>query len=139
MKWKMYKRIADFKYGIFLERNDYMKYEIVGRCLVLHLEEELDHHYAAKIVEQTNLLVEKYPMKHILFDFSKINFMDSSGIGMLMGRYKKVSYTGGSVGVIGVSERVERIMRLSGLYKFIKKYEDAETAIEEMQKVKEKG
>lgn len=116
-----------------------MKYEMVGRCLILYLEEELDHHYAAKIVEGTNCLMEKYPVKHILFDFENVNFMDSSGIGMLMGRYKKVGYTGGSVAVTGVSERVERIMRLSGLYKLIKKYESIEGALEKMQKVKENG
>ena len=116
-----------------------MKYETVGRCLVLHLEEELDHHYAAKIVGETNLIMEKYPVKHILFDFERVNFMDSSGIGMMMGRYMKVSYIGGSVAVTGVSNRVERIMRLSGLYKLIKKYESVNNALEEMQKVKENG
>ena len=115
-----------------------MKNERVGRCLILYLEEELDHHYAAKIIEETNCLMEKYPVKHILFDFEKVNFMDSSGIGMIMGRYKKVSYLGGSVAVTGVSERVERIMRLSGMYKLIKKYENTQIALEEMQKAKEK-
>ena len=124
------------KHEIYKERNDTMKYETVGRCLVLHLEEELDHHYAEKIVKETNALMEKYPVKHILFNFEKVNFMDSSGIGMLM-RYKKVSYTGGSVAITGVSERVERIMRLSGLYKLIKKYENRQNALDEMLKVKE--
>lgn len=114
-----------------------MKYEKVGRCLILYLEEELDHHYAAKIVEETNAIMEQYPIKHILFDFEQVHFMDSSGIGMLMGRYKKVGYTGGSVAVTGVSESVERILRLSGLYKLITKYENVETALKEMQKEKE--
>lgn len=107
-----------------------MTYKKMGRCLILYLEEELDHHYAAKIVEETNQIIEKYPVKHILFDFSKVHFMDSSGIGMLMGRYKMVGYTGGSVGVTGVSDHVERIFRLSGLYKLIQAYKNEKEALE---------
>ena len=55
----------------------------------------------------------------LVFDFSKTTFMDSSGIGMLMGRYRIVRYSGGKVTAIHVNDRVYRIMRISGIYKYI--------------------
>ena len=50
--------------------------------------------------------------------------MDSSGIGMIMGRYKKVIFTGGKVGVMGVGKHVDRIFTYSGLYKIVEQIAD---------------
>ena len=55
--------------------------------------------------------------------------MDSSGIGVIMGRYKKVIFTGGKVAVTGVSKSVDRIFRLSGLYKIIHKFDTIDEAV----------
>ena len=75
-------------------------------CLMVYVPEELDHHFAQQISQ-------------LVFDFSKTTFMDSSGIGMLMGRYRIVRYSGGKVTAIHVNDRVYRIMRISGIYKYI--------------------
>ena len=75
-------------------------------CLMVYVPEELDHHFAQQITK-------------VVFDFSKTTFMDSSGIGMLMGRYRIVRYSGGRVTAIHVNDRVYRIMRISGIYKYI--------------------
>ena len=103
-----------------------MKYETVGRCLVLHLEEELDHHYAAKIVGETNLIMEKYPVKHILFDFERVNFMDSSGIGVFIGRSKTMQYRGGKIIASHLSRRVAMVFQSVGLQKIVEVKEACE-------------
>lgn len=105
-------------------------FEITDHCLIIKLKEELDHHNAIPIREQADKLIMKYNIKDIIFDFTGSNFMDSSGIGVIMGRYKKVIFTGGKVAVTGISSNVDRIFRLSGLYKIINKYETIYEALE---------
>ncbi len=107
-------------------------YEISGRCLIIRLNEELDHHNAIQIREKADRLIERNYVKHIIFDFSGSTFMDSAGIGVIMGRYKKVIFIGGSIAVASVNSAVDRIFRLSGLYKIIDKYDSVETALNQM-------
>lgn len=98
-----------------LERN--------GANLTLHISEELDHHAAAQISKTVDVLIDKGNVKNLLFDFEGMTFMDSSGIGMVMGRYKKMQYCGGMVYVTGVGPGVDRIFSMSGMYKIIQKVE----------------
>lgn len=104
-------------------------YEISGRCLIIRLNEELDHHNAIQIKEKADRMIERNHIKHIIFDFSGAGFMDSAGIGVIMGRYKKVIFIGGKIAVASVSSSVDRIFRLSGLYKIIDKYDSVDTAL----------
>lgn len=96
-----------------LERN--------GANLILHISEELDHHIAGQINKTIDVLIEKGNVRNIMFDFTGMTFMDSSGIGMVMGRYRKMHYFGGSVYVTGVGPGIDRIFSMSGLYKIIQK------------------
>ncbi|MCM1244389.1 MAG: anti-sigma factor antagonist [Roseburia sp.] len=98
-----------------LERN--------GANLILHISEELDHHTAGQISKTTDVLIEKGTVRNIVFDFSGMTFMDSSGIGMVMGRHRKMHYFGGTVYVTGISPGIDRIFSMSGLYKVIQKIE----------------
>ncbi len=68
-------------------------FEIINKCLVIKLMEELDHHNALTIREQSDKLISGKNIKDIIFDFTGSDFMDSSGIGVIMGRYKKVIFT----------------------------------------------
>ncbi len=108
-------------------------YDIYQRCLVIRLNEELDHHNALRIREKADKLIDRNNIKHIIFDFSGAGFMDSAGIGVIMGRYRKVIFIGGKTAVAGVSSSVDRIFRLSGLYKIIEKYDTVENALNIMQ------
>lgn len=104
-------------------------FEVMGQCLVIKLNRELDHHNAVTLREKSDRLIEKGNVKYIIFDFEESAFMDSSGIGVIMGRYKKVIFTGGKVAVTNVNNAVDRIFRLSGLYKIIGKYESIKDAM----------
>lgn len=80
---------------------------------------ELDDHFAQQISEKVDREIEKGAIKRLVFDFSETTFMDSAGIGLLMGRKRLLGYSGGTVSAIHVSDRILKIMRISGIYKYI--------------------
>ena len=104
------------------------EYEVKGDVLIVHLKADLDHHTALAVRESADTLLARSRAKHILFDFTGVEFMDSSGIGVIMGRYRQVIFQGGRVGVMGVGMNVDRIFKLSGLYKIVEQYQSAEEA-----------
>lgn len=65
-----------------------VRYNRVEKLLVLEITEEIDHHWAEKIRNRADFEIQKYMPKKVVFDFANVNFMDSAGIGMLIGRYK---------------------------------------------------
>ena len=92
--------------------------------LYVRLPRELDHHNAEEIKREADRLLGTRNIRSIIFDFEKTSFMDSSGIGMIMGRYKNIRFAGGTVLAVRVNERIRRILTLSGVYKYIDIYED---------------
>ena len=107
-------------------------FEVMNQCLVIRITEDLDHHRVMALREEADSLIEKERIQNIIFDFDGVTFMDSSGIGMIMGRYKRVIFTGGKVGVAGVGSGVDRILRISGLYRIVKKYDTVKEAVESL-------
>ena len=97
--------------------------EISGTTLVIRVPGELDHHNAERIREETDRICSERNIRNIVFDFGKTGFMDSSGIGLIMGRYKNIRFTGGKVTADRVNEQVKRILTLSGIHKVIEIYE----------------
>jgi len=95
-----------------------------GNVLYIRLPKEVDHHNAEEIRRKADRLLERGTVSRVLFDFSDTEFMDSSGVGVIMGRYRQVSYVGGSVAVIHVNARMDRLLRMSGIYQWIEKKED---------------
>ena len=110
---------------------DMMHYEIKGDCLVVYIRDALDHHAVTYLRETSDRLIEAGNVKNIIFDFKDVSFMDSSGIGLIMGRYKKVMFIGGKAAVTNVGKTVDRIFKVSGLYKIIEKYDTIQEAFYE--------
>ncbi len=108
--------------------------EQVAGVLIVYVRKEVDHHLARQIRQQVDLLIDQGGVRHLVMDFHGVNFMDSSGIGMIMGRYKKLKFFGGKLTVSGVNPEVERIFSMSGLYTLVPKYKDVEAAIANIQK-----
>lgn len=65
-------------------------YEMTGNTLTAQLMGELDHHAAAKVRSEIDDTMDSYGAKNLIFDFSKVTFMDSAGIGVVLGRYKRL-------------------------------------------------
>lgn len=95
------------------------KFRVSGGRLFVKINEDLDHYLTEQIRDEIDLEIEQNGVLHIVFDFSGMNFMDSAGIGLIMGRYKKVYLQGGSINIIGISPAIDRILRISGLYKIV--------------------
>ena len=106
-----------------------LKIYVEGSVLVVSFYGELDHHTTGDIRERVMQEYSTKMCRDIIFDLSELYFMDSAGIGMLIGRYKQVCVNGGSVYAVGVSPVIERIFELSGLNKIIKRYPDVEAAL----------
>lgn len=94
-----------------------INYEITNDTLAVKLPEELDHNNAMYIKKEIDAQIYSGKVKNVKFDFSMTRFMDSSGIGMIMGRYRLVKPIGGKIILEGVHGNVERIIKVSGLYK----------------------
>lgn len=86
-----------------------------GETLYCRLNGEIDHHTALPIRMQTDERIEICRPKHMVMDFTDVTFMDSSGIGLVMGRYKILSEFGGTLEVTGLSNNSYKVMRLAGL------------------------
>lgn len=109
-------------------------YELKGETLIVHLPEELDHHTVEKIRENTDPLFLARRIRDVVFDYGNTHFMDSSGIGLVMGRYREVRYLKGDIFITCVNQKVERILEISGLYRVAKKADKVEDALEFIEK-----
>ena len=89
------------------------------KLLIVEVTEEIDHHVAEKIRRKVDDEITRYMPRKTIFDFSRVTFMDSAGIGMLIGRYKMMKLIGGSLEVVNISKTVKRILEMSGINKII--------------------
>ena len=87
--------------------------------LVVHVPKELDHHEASGLKMEADLMIDAYHIKSLVFDFSKTEFMDSSGIGVIIGRCRSMGYYGGKVSAQNLNERLKKIFKTSGLHTLI--------------------
>ena len=96
-----------------------MQYQIKENCLTIFLPAEVDHHNAEEIKREADKVIEEQHIKYVIFDFGRTNFMDSSGIGLLMGRYRALGMRGKCVQVVNVNSHIAKLLRLSGVGKYI--------------------
>ena len=88
-----------------MENVTYMQ---AGPVLIIGLPEEVDDHVCNGIREETDRYISAGKVQKLIFDFSKTGFMDSSGIGILLGRYKRMHHMGGEVLVTGEDAKIRR-------------------------------
>ncbi len=93
--------------------------EHIGTTLVVKLSGELDQSCAGEIRSDIDRQLRLSPIKNLILDFAGVSFMDSSGIGMILGRYKQIKARGGKTMIIRAKPQVDRILELSGLKKII--------------------
>lgn len=95
------------------------EYKIENRILYIYLDEDLDHHLAKKIKHKCDIILKSYPIKDIEFDFTRSGFIDSSGIGVILGRYRQVQAMGGNVKISHMNPSVKRIIHMAGLHQLV--------------------
>ncbi|MEA4988427.1 MAG: anti-sigma F factor antagonist [Anaerovorax sp.] len=90
--------------------------EIRKNSLIVRLEGELDHHTAAEVREKIDQTIGTSERKNLIFSFQGVTFMDSAGIGVVMGRYNKMKEMGGVVIVSECNDYAKRILEMSGIF-----------------------
>lgn len=103
------------------------KYFNEDKLLVLKITEEIDECTSQNIRRKADNEIERYMPKRVVFDFDKVSFMDSAGIGLLIGRYKLTNMIGGTMQVTNLTHTVKKIFEMSGILKLIPITELAET------------
>lgn len=106
--------------------NETMEYQVQENCLTIYLPAEVDHHNAEEMKREADKLIGRDHIKYVIFDFENTDFMDSSGIGVIMGRYKTISLIGGEVWAVHTNARIRKILTLSGVTKIMQIYEEEE-------------
>lgn len=94
-------------------------FETNGTTLVAKLSGELDHHSASGIREKVDLKLTSGIYHSLILDFEEVTFMDSSGIGVIMGRVKNMALSGGTVSVANPNGNVEKMLHMGGLDQYI--------------------
>lgn len=109
-----------------------LSFENRGDSLVVYMMGELDHHSAEEVRNKLDDRLEREGCNKLVMDFSGVTFMDSSGIGVVIGRYRKLSLRKGKVYITKVTGSVKRVFELSGMFKIIPLYDSVEQALENM-------
>ena len=94
-------------------------YEKENKRLTFEIHEEIDDYVVQNMKRRIDNEIERYMPKEVIFDFNKVSFMDSAGIGLIIGRYKLASMLGGKVEVTNLTVQVRKIFEMSGILKII--------------------
>jgi stage II sporulation protein AA (anti-sigma F factor antagonist) len=103
--------------------------EVKENVLCIRLEGELDHHTSEILRNNVQTTLEKEDIKHIVLNLESLSFMDSSGLGVILGRYKHIKSLGGEMIVCAISPEVKRLFEMSGLFKIIRLETDESAAL----------
>lgn len=112
-----------------------LELEHYRNVLIVRLYGELDHHTADIVRYKTEEAIMKGTSSHIILNLQNLQFMDSSGLGVILGRYKQVKGKGGKMVVCGVNANVHRLLEMSGLFKILDIYDNERTAISSLEVV----
>ncbi|KGX92228.1 anti-sigma F factor antagonist [Pontibacillus halophilus JSM 076056 = DSM 19796] len=105
-------------------------FEMKQHVLLVRLTGELDHHEAEHLRTKWQEIIRQKSVQHIILNLESLSFMDSSGLGVILGRYKEVKQNGGEMVVCSISEPVKRLFDMSGLFKIVRLEENEQFALE---------
>ena len=99
------------------------------KLLLVKMTEEIDDNSVQKIRRRVDYEIERHMPKRVVFDFNSVTFMDSAGIGFIIGRYKFVSMLGGKLELANLTQSVRKIFEMSGILKLIPVTDFSETLV----------
>lgn len=111
-----------------------MHFEYIDDTLKVEICGDLDNHNVTMIRSEIDREIDKHPVKNIIFDLTELEFMDSSGVGLIVGRYKRIKAFGGSVIIVCSKPAVKRVIDVSGLNRIISLYDSLDFAVKEVKK-----
>lgn len=103
-----------------------VKHFIEDKILLFEFTEELDHHESEKIKKRVDYEIQRFMPKKVILDFKKVSFMDSAGIGLIIGRYKVTSFYGGILELVNVKPKIKKIFEMAGVLKIVSVIENVQ-------------
>lgn len=104
-------------------------FTVKENVLVVRLVGELDHHEATILRDAWQIKMKKENTEHVILNLEQVTFMDSSGIGVILGRYKEIIQSGGELVVCSINPAIKRLLEMSGLFKIIRLAENEQYAL----------
>lgn len=106
-----------------------LKFKRKNKTLLIQVSGEIDHHTAQELRAQTESALAQLGGRNVIFCFREVTFMDSSGIGVLIGRYKQLQALGGRIAIACANEKIAEIIALAGLSRLFPTFPTAEEAL----------
>ena len=97
-----------------------MDFDYSEGCLVVYISGDIDHHSAKRMREETDMLIIQLTPQRLILDLKGVSFMDSSGLGLVLGRYKKAKSAGIDFYVVNCDKRVMRIFEMAGMDRIVR-------------------
>ena len=105
-------------------------YKKEDKQLIFKINEDIDECCVQKIRRKLDNEIERYMPKEIIFDFSNVSFMDSAGIGLLIGRYKLAEMLGGQVKISNINVTIRKIFEMSGILKIMPEIKNSKKEVQ---------
>jgi stage II sporulation protein AA (anti-sigma F factor antagonist) len=106
-----------------------VNFALKKNILIIRLRCDLDHHNTEKVRDVIDYNIEKKEVRHVLFNMEDVRFIDSSGIGLILGRYKKVVAKEGRIAFIHITHDISKMLKLSGIFLLTKVYDNEKEAL----------
>ena len=104
--------------------------EVSGDTLIVRLSGELDHHTAEVVRTRVEAELDR-GYDNLVMNFEHLEFMDSSGLGVILGRYKRITAAGGRMSLCSVNDQLMKLFELSGMLKILRIYKTESQALAE--------
>ena len=106
-----------------------IKFTMRQKCLIVSVTGDIDQHNASSIRDEIDLKISHENVRKVVFDFSDLDFMDSSGIGIIIGRYKLMRAINGEVCIVANKPTLRKLLELSGMHRITNIYDCLTDAI----------
>ena len=106
-----------------------LRFKKKRKTILIRIKGEIDHHTSVQLRQQTESALFQMGGRNIIFDFTEVTFMDSSGIGVIIGRYKQLQAFGGRITIVCINDKIKEIIMLSGLTRLFPIYETMDDAL----------
>jgi stage II sporulation protein AA (anti-sigma F factor antagonist) len=104
-------------------------FQVTDDILIAVAYGEIDHHTASKLRDEIDEAMTAFHCRHLILDMKRVSFMDSSGIRVVLGRYKKIKRKGGKLYVTGCSDYIEKILNMAGVFTVTEKKDTVDDAV----------
>lgn len=108
------------------------EFEVKQDVLLIRLSGELDHHSAEQLRKEASAIIDEQKIRHIILNLEQLGFMDSSGLGVILGRYNQIRQRQGEMVVCAISPAVHRLFEMSGLFKIIRLEQSEQFALQRL-------